>query len=445
MRKILYIACFASLFPFLVEAQTPKKIHDLKSLTDSTGTVHLFYRIYAEYEGTDYFTDNIYHYNTETAEEELFLEHYYDRRFGYESQFYTNEYTFFDNDPNKYIFIGNYDFEAGYIFRHDTLAYDQSFLLFPERLFVTGNDTSLVYVSFAGYGTYKSFDGGVTWPDEKEIREDSVPDSLELDFPLISLSPYNDSLIFGSSTYFFQSSDAGFTYDTVEVYPNNEEIYYDSDGVHVYAMNTENCSSNTGCEYYLYKSSQKGAKGSWDKPQIFTTPNNISVHPSVSGKLYIWGKDSIYVSRDYGKSIDLLYEIEEEITGVTVQGEKVFITTISSLYELENDKLSLLREIPVSMEVRDTEVPATIALYQNYPNPFNPSTVIQFELSGATSVSLKIYDVVGNLVQTLVSERVHTAGEHQHTWNAGSFSSGVYFYRLTTSHEIFTQKMILIK
>jgi hypothetical protein len=429
----------------LAIAQNPNKIHDLKSLTDSSGIVHLFYRIYAEYEGTDYFTDNIYHYNTETAEEELFLEHYYDRRFGYESQFYTNEYAFFGNDPNKYIFIGNYDFEVGYIFRHDTLAYDQSFLLFPERLFVTGGDTSLVHVSFAGYGTYKSFDGGVTWPGEKEIREDSVPDSLELDFPLVSLSPYNDSLIFGSSTYFFQSSDAGFTYDTVEIYPNNEEIYYDSDGVHVYAMNTENCSSNTGCEYYLYRSSQKGAKGSWDKPKKFTKPKNISVNPSVSGELYIWGKDSIYVSRDYGESINLLYEIEEEITGVSVEGEKVFITTISSLYELENDKLNLLREIPVNMEVRDTDNPSTITLHQNYPNPFNPLTVIRFELPKSTQVSLKIYDVAGNLVQTLVSERAHTAGEHQYRWNADSFSSGLYFYRLTTSHEIFTQKMILIK
>ena len=432
----------------LATAQTPQKIHDLKSLTDSSGTVHLFYRIYAEYEGTDYFTDNIYHYNTETAEEELFLEHYYDRRFGYESQFYTNEYAFFGNDPDKYIFIGNYDFEAGYIFRHDTLAYDQSFLLFPERLFVTGDDTSVVYVSFAGYGIYKSFDGGVTWPDEREIRNENVPDSLILDFPLVSVSPYNDSLMFGASTYFSQSSDAGLSYDTVEVYPNNEEIFYDSDGEHVYAMNyfvTNNCMPEE-CAHSFYNSSLKGESGSWEKKKTFIGEKQIYAHRKNSGELYIWGKDSIYVSKDYGKSFDILYEMEEEITGVVVEDEQVFIATISSLYELKNDELILLHKIAVSIEERDPGVPSQITLYQNYPNPFNPSTVIRFELSQPTQVSLKIYDVVGNLVQTLVSEGTLTAGEHRHTWNAGShISSGIYFYRLVTGQEIYTKKMILIK
>lgn len=92
-----------------------------------------------------------------------------------------------------------------------------------------------------------------------------------------------------------------------------------------------------------------------------------------------------------------------------------------------------------------TGIPSNIRLYQNYPNPFNPSTVIRFELSHPTSVSLKIYDTLGNLVQALVSERAHTAGQHQYTWNAASFSSGVYFYRLITNHKVITKKMILIK
>ncbi len=72
MRKLIQLLLMVVLLPVLVVAQTPKRIHDLKSLTDSSGTVHLFYRIYAEYEGTEYYTDNIYHYNPETGDEVFF-------------------------------------------------------------------------------------------------------------------------------------------------------------------------------------------------------------------------------------------------------------------------------------------------------------------------------------------------------------------------------------
>ena len=85
------------------------------------------------------------------------------------------------------------------------------------------------------------------------------------------------------------------TYDTIEFNPDNGKFYYDRDSVHVYAMNIESCPSSLGCEYYLYKSSQKGAPESWQKPQVFKTSKQISVHPSTSGELYILGKDSIYV------------------------------------------------------------------------------------------------------------------------------------------------------
>jgi hypothetical protein len=186
----------------------------------------------------------------------------------------------------------------------------------------------------------------------------------------------------------------------------------------VYALNffisDENCMPDE-CEHSFYKSNFKGKSGSWKKKKTFAGEKKMYAHPDNSGELYIWDEDSIYVSKDYGESIDLFYEIDEEITGVSVEGERVFISTISSLYELENNELILLCEIPVSIEESGSEIPSTITLHQNYPNPFNPSTVIKFELSQPTSLSLKIYDVVGNLVQTLVSEETLTAGEHQYT------------------------------
>src|SRR6056297_1993738 len=89
----------------LVTAQTPVKIHDLKSLTDSSGTIHLFYRIFAEYEGTEYNTDNIYHYNTETGEQRLFLEYYYDARSGFCDSVDISDYKCLDHVPENDVFI----------------------------------------------------------------------------------------------------------------------------------------------------------------------------------------------------------------------------------------------------------------------------------------------------------------------------------------------------
>lgn len=84
------------------------------------------------------------------------------------------------------------------------------------------------------------------------------------------------------------------------------------------------------------------------------------------------------------------------------------------------------------------------AVEQNYPNPFNPSTVIQFRLAEAQQVSLKIYNLAGQRVATLVSEPLQP-GTHSRVFDADGLASGIYFYRLITEKNVFTKKMTLIK
>ena len=84
------------------------------------------------------------------------------------------------------------------------------------------------------------------------------------------------------------------------------------------------------------------------------------------------------------------------------------------------------------------------ALLQNYPNPFNPSTVIGYQLSTVSNVTLKIYDVLGREVKILVDER-QPAGTHSATFNAASLPSGVYFYRLQAGSFSETKKLLLLK
>ncbi len=84
------------------------------------------------------------------------------------------------------------------------------------------------------------------------------------------------------------------------------------------------------------------------------------------------------------------------------------------------------------------------ALLQNYPNPFNPTTAISYELSANSHVTLKVYDILGRDVATLVNGQ-RTAGEHSVTFDASRLPSGVYFYRLQAGSYTATKKLMLLK
>ena len=84
------------------------------------------------------------------------------------------------------------------------------------------------------------------------------------------------------------------------------------------------------------------------------------------------------------------------------------------------------------------------ALSQNYPNPFNPSTTIKYQIPNDGMVSLKIYDITGQEVKTLVNQ-VQTMGRYEANFDASNLSSGVYFYRLQSGSFTQTMKMLLLK
>jgi hypothetical protein len=88
---------------------------------------------------------------------------------------------------------------------------------------------------------------------------------------------------------------------------------------------------------------------------------------------------------------------------------------------------------------------ATFTLSQNYPNPFNSSTVISYSLPVESHVRLKVFDMLGREIVTLVNER-SAAGHHSCQWDALNISSGVYFYQLRTNTGfVQTQKLFLLK
>jgi len=88
--------------------------------------------------------------------------------------------------------------------------------------------------------------------------------------------------------------------------------------------------------------------------------------------------------------------------------------------------------------------PTEFKLLQNYPNPFNPNTTIRFTISDVRFTILKIYDVLGNEVATLVNEEL-PAGEYEIGFDGSELTNGIYFYQLKAGSFIQTKKMILIK
>jgi len=94
-------------------------------------------------------------------------------------------------------------------------------------------------------------------------------------------------------------------------------------------------------------------------------------------------------------------------------------------------------------------IPQQYSLSQNYPNPFNPTTKIKYSIPAVASgfslsVTLKVYDVLGNEIAVLVNEE-KPAGTYEVEWDASRFPSGVYFYQLNAGSFIETKKMILLK
>ena len=121
------------------------------------------------------------------------------------------------------------------------------------------------------------------------------------------------------------------------------------------------------------------------------------------------------------------------------------ITFSVSSIEYWKDTVLISVDDPTDI-AEDEGVPRTFSLSQNYPNPFNPSTVISYQLPVSSKVTLKIYDLLGREVATLVNEE-QSAGRHNYELGITNYemSSGIYFYKLQANNFVETKKMLVIK
>ena len=99
----------------------------------------------------------------------------------------------------------------------------------------------------------------------------------------------------------------------------------------------------------------------------------------------------------------------------------------------------------ITVGIEDEEIiPGSFSLQQNYPNPFNPTTNIAYTVDQAGVVELKLYNVMGQMVKTLVNDE-KTPGDYFVDFNASDLASGVYFYKMTQHGQTVTRKLVLMK
>jgi len=190
--------------------------------------------------------------------------------------------------------------------------------------------------------------------------------------------------------------------------------------------------------------------------RINTDPRQIGYATSQDG--IFWNKydDPITTSSPYSASDPVLSPSQGHWDGNFIEGGTVMLVedTLKMWYGggREPTGTNLWRighavapYIPVGVDDHKFfDSPEDFVLSQNYPNPFNPTTTIEFSLPQSDFVTLKIYNLLGEEVETLVSEKL-SAGKYRYEWNAGIYASGLYYYSLESGNYHETQKMILMK
>ncbi len=175
----------------------------------------------------------------------------------------------------------------------------------------------------------------------------------------------------------------------------------------------------------------------------------VGPFPFLSGSVLYLKKDTSFVKFAVSNELQQYsltglapgtYNLTVQRLGYETETRQVILGTVNQdTINFYLDTLNVIGIVNIN-----TNVPDNFSLQQNYPNPFNPQTKIRFAIKSASFTELKIYDILGRELKTLVNENLKP-GEYEVSFYAANLPSGVYFYRLNTEGFTQTKKMILIK
>jgi hypothetical protein len=194
-----------------------------------------------------------------------------------------------------------------------------------------------------------------------------------------------------------------------------------------------------GNEAILYLS-RSALKGNYELPPI--PPSQV---------FDVRFSDNSFAKSIYDGSFDVNIQGSSSYLTITlrdIEGNvKIYEATTGKLIDesIGKDFISLKGENLSKLRIEIQNVPAEFRLFQNYPNPFNPTTTITFTLAEDGLTTLKVYDVLGEEVQTIVSDFLKSGQIHQYKFDGSKLSSGIYFIKLIQNNKSQTKKILLMK
>ncbi|MFZ1978748.1 MAG: T9SS type A sorting domain-containing protein [Bacteroidota bacterium] len=277
-----------------------------------------------------------------------------------------------------------------------------------------------------GNGVFRSSNNGASWSQ--------VNNGL-LNISVYSLAVEDTNLFAGTSGGVFLSTDNGSSWSAASTGLNGN-------GVSVFAVSGKNIFAGT---YYggVFLSTNNGTSWSAVDSGLISSPINAF---AVSGTNIFLGDNAgfVFLSTNNGTSWSAINGglgglVVGTISSLVVTQTTLFAGTDAGVWSLP------LSDIITSVPAKGSaSLPTYFKLDQNYPNPFNPSTTISFSIPQHSFVSLKVFDLMGREISTIVSGDLQ-AGSYSRCWNAKGFSSGVYFYRLQAGTYTQTKRLVLLK
>jgi photosystem II stability/assembly factor-like uncharacterized protein len=312
-------------------------------------------------------------------------------------------------------------------------------------------------------GFYLSTDGGTTW-------NAATPTGIPADIAIWSIVMIDTTLFAGTTGNIYKSLDNGNTWTEV------------NSAIPVEARITSFVSSRDGiiagsASSGIFKTTNGGA--SWTEINSGLTNKYISQLSVIDTKLLAITLDGVFESDNDGMSwaaataglenINCFIVVNDQLlagtedNGIYLSSDggviwtslnsgipgntRVWSLTVSSYGIFAGTDKGVWR-LPLSeiiTEVKNiTALPKNFTLEQNYPNPFNPRTKINYTIPTRSYIVIKVYDILGNEIETLVNEE-KPAGIYEATWNSTNLPSGIYLYKMQAGYYIVTKKMVLMK
>jgi hypothetical protein len=324
-----------------------------------------------------------------------------------------------------------------------------------------------LFTSESDGGIYISTNDGTNW-NITALTVEYILGFATIGTNLFAASKYNGVYLSTDNGTNWNFVNSGLTNTEIRaVYAKGSDLFVGTRGGGVF-ISTNNGSSwtvmNSGLTMkYVYSLASIGSNlfaGTWNAGVFRSTNNgtnwthtNIGLPTSPIYALVAIGSNlfagtygsGVYLSTNNG---DNWSEVNNGLTALSINALAICGSYLYAGGDGSGVWRRPLSEMITGIEDEQNSLPESFSLEQNFPNPFNPSTVIRYQLPLSSNVTLKVFDVLGNEVATLVNEYKST-GRYEVEFNTSSInrqtSSGIYFYQLKAGDYIQTKKMILMK